>query len=128
MYLFLMTVVFFRHNKKKYDKSEANGLQMCSMVDDNANPSLELKGETRNAVSAWLFSFILAVIIVWRWGVDDNITRKLLCSLFFGLISIIYFLIGCCVYRMKIVITFKTLFKLTESNLSSLVNIVLNGT
>lgn len=107
MYIFLMTVVCFKHNKKKHDKSEANRLQMCRMVDDNGNPSLELKGEMHSALSAWLFSFVLAVIIVWRWEVDDNITRKILCALFFGFISIVCFLIGWCVYRMKIVITFK---------------------
>lgn len=93
--------------EKEQGKSESSRVQMSMMVDDNGIPSLELKGETRNAVSAWLFSFILAVIIVWRWGVDGNITRKLLCLSFFGLISIVCFLIGWCVYRMKMVIAFK---------------------
>jgi hypothetical protein len=105
-FLFLMTVVCFKLNKKKQYKSEVKGLQISRMVDDNGTPYLELKGGMHTALSAWLFSFILAIIIVWRLGVDDNITRKLLCLSFFGTLSIFCFLIGWCISRMRLVITF----------------------
>ena len=100
-----------------YFSSKRNG--MCSLgyergtmrinkeINDAGFHSVSIQRNMRNAVSVWVVSFLLLTLIVWRWEVDGNIVRKSLCATFFGLLAIACFLIGWCVSRMKLSITFQ---------------------
>ena len=106
----LMPVVYFssKRNGKGSLEYEKDSKRVTKGINDEGFPFVLIRGEMRNTVSAWVSSFLLLALIAWRWEVDSNLVRKSLCAVFFGLIATACFLIGWCVYRMKITITFKS--------------------
>ena len=106
----LMPVVYFSSNRsgKGGLEYEKDSKRVTKGINDEGFPFVLIKGDIRNAVSAWAFSILLLALIVWRWEVDGNIVRKLLCAIFFGLLAIACFLIGWCVSHMKLIITFQS--------------------
>lgn len=70
-------------------------------------PYLSIRGMLRNAIPAWLLSILLVALIVWRLEVDSVFFRKILCAVFFGMISVIWFLVGVALCRMRTIITFR---------------------
>ncbi len=107
--LVMMPVVYFssKRNGKGSLGYERGTMRIKKEINDAGFHSVSIQGNMRNAVSAWFFSFLLLALIVWRWEVDGNIVRKSLCATFFGLLAIACFLIGWCVSRMKLIITFQ---------------------
>lgn len=108
--LVMMPVVYFssKRNGKGGLEYEKDSKRVTRGINDEGFPFVLIKGDIRNALSAWVFSFLLLALIVWRWEVDGNIVRKLLCAIFFGLLAIACFLIGWCVSHMKLIITFQS--------------------
>lgn len=106
----LMPVVYSssKRNGKGSLEYEKDSKRVTKGINDEGFPFVLIRGEMRNAVSSWTVSFLLLALIVWRWEVDSNLARKALCAVFFGLLAAASFLIGWCVYRMKIIITFKS--------------------
>ena len=107
--LVMMPVVYFssKRNGKGSLGYERGTMRIKKEINDAGFYPVSIHGNMRNAVSAWFFSFLLLALIVWRWEVDGNIVRKSLGATFFGLLAIACFLIGWCVSRMKLIITFQ---------------------
>lgn len=107
--LVMMPIVYSssKRNGKSSLGYERGAMLINKEINDAGFHSVSIQGNTRNAVSAWASSFLLLALVVWRWEVDGNIVRKSLCAIFFGLLAIACFLIGWCVSRMKLIITFQ---------------------
>lgn len=108
--LVMMLVVYFCSTRSGEGGfgHESGAMRMNKEINDAGFPSVSIKGDVRNAASAWTFSLLLLALIVWRWEVDGNFVRKSLCVVCFGFLAIACFLIGWCVSRMKFIITFQS--------------------
>ena len=104
---FAVSFLLYRRGKGGLEY-EKDSKRVTKGINDEGFPFVLIKGDIRNALSAWAFSFLLLALIVWRWEVDGNIVRKLLCAIFFGFWAIACFLIGWCVSHMKLIITFQS--------------------
>lgn len=90
-----------------YDERKKQWYRIEQGLNAEHLPYLSIRGTLRNAIPAWLLSMLLIGLIVWRLYVDSIFVRKILCASFAGLISVVCFLIGVAICRMRMTITFR---------------------
>jgi hypothetical protein len=94
-----------KHNRNA--KLKKDWTQIIEGKNENGLHMLVLKNRLQRSFSGIFASFLLVLIVLWRLGVEENFSRKILCVIFFGIAIVLCLLISWCIYHAKLIFSFQ---------------------